>query len=266
MTRDRQDSTRQDDWAARLSPSFGSRSTGAAGFAQLRRAAIFAKRKVAYRITLLLLRHWDRAHNVDTGGWLRLDPVPGVAFKGGYDVVSTPPSVFRFVARFFPASRGNSTYIDVGSGKGRTVLLASELGFKAAIGVDLAGFACEVARRNLVSFRSATRPRSPCEIINADATQYDLPAGDLVLFFNNPFGADVWPAMAEKIGAACSAQRRITIALIGSFPDTIRVGASLIEQASPLRIKARGMMPRSLDAYARFHYIVLEDPCRDEAG
>lgn len=259
MTGRTQQSARQDDWAKRLSPSIGG-SRGGTGVARILQAAVFAKRKAAYRITLLLLERWDRAHRVDTGGWLRLDanPAAGMEFKGGYDVVSTPPSVFRFVSRFFPCSRETCTYVDFGSGKGRTVLLASELGFKRSLGVDLADFACEVARRNVVSYRSRAAQRSACEIVNADATSYEIPAGDVVLFFNNPFGPDVWPAMAGRIGAACDARRSITVVLIGSFPDTIRAAARLIEEASPLRTRAQGVMPRFLDAYARFHYIVLD--------
>ncbi|MBS0243428.1 MAG: class I SAM-dependent methyltransferase [Proteobacteria bacterium] len=250
----------KDDWASQLLPRLDPSSTDPALRQRLYGVARYAKRAAAYWVTSALLRRWDRYHRVDTGGWFRFDGADTAAThaKRGYDVVSTPPSIFKFMARYFPPTLATYTYVDIGSGKGRTVLLASEMGFKRAVGVDLSEFACDIARKNLLTYRSSACPRSALEIVNADATHYALPDGDLLLFFNNPFGVDVWADMVRNVAAAPCQDRKITIVLIGSFPDAIKIAAERLESMAGFRIRAKGMTPRFWDSYARFHFFVLD--------
>jgi len=74
---------------------------------------------------------------------------------------------------------------------GRAVLLASELGFKAVMGVELHPALVRIARRNVRLWRAAGRERGPMRVVAADAVEYELPEGPVLVFLFNPFGAPV---------------------------------------------------------------------------
>jgi len=106
------------------------------------------------------------------------------------------PSVFHaFIKRWQtgnPDARiAETTFVDLGAGMGRAVLLASTLAFKAAIGVELHPVLAATARKNARVWRSAGRELAPIQIVEGDATEFALPAGALLVFLFNPFGAPV---------------------------------------------------------------------------
>jgi SAM-dependent methyltransferase len=106
------------------------------------------------------------------------------------------PSVFRTLIRRWQRSRPGAateetTFVDLGSGMGRAVLLASELGFKSVIGVELHSKLATIARKNVRLWRAAGRERSPMRVVEGDAVEYQLPAGPVLVFLFNPFGAAV---------------------------------------------------------------------------
>ncbi len=224
-------------------------------------AARTLKRRLADRVAEHLTHKWDQQHGVDTGGRVAINAsrvaVVGDHAGSGYDIVSTPPSVFAYLSRYFPAQRNDYSYMDMGCGKGRTVMLASELGFKACIGVDFASFACDVARENLTRYKSPAPERSPCAIFNDCATKCAFPDGNLLLFFNNPFAIDLWPEVARRVTEAADQKRAVTIILLGSFPDTIRAAADIFTRSHAITKRAEGLTPRFWDSYAPFHFIVL---------
>jgi SAM-dependent methyltransferase len=106
------------------------------------------------------------------------------------------PSVFRaLIARWRRskpvATMRETTFVDIGAGMGRAVLLASELRFKAVEGVELHPTLAGIARRNVSFWRASGRERAPARIVEADAVEFALPAGPVLVFMFNPFGAAV---------------------------------------------------------------------------
>ena len=80
----------------------------------------------------------------------------------------------------------------MGAGMGRAVLsLASEMGFKEVVGVELHPTLVGIARRNVAIWRKAGRERGPMRIVEGDAAEFELPEGPVVVFLFNPFGAAV---------------------------------------------------------------------------
>lgn len=107
------------------------------------------------------------------------------------------PSVFRSLVRRWQrsgpaAAMEQTTFVDLGAGMGRAVLLASELAFKAVVGVELHPTLAGIARKNVRTWRAAGRERSPIRIVEGDAVEFGLPAGPVVVFLFNPFGAAVF--------------------------------------------------------------------------
>ncbi len=83
------------------------------------------------------------------------------------------------------------SFIDLGAGMGRAMLVASEYRFRAVIGVELHPTLARIARRNLALWRAAERAKAPTRMHCADALDFKLPAGPCVMFLFNPFEAPV---------------------------------------------------------------------------
>jgi SAM-dependent methyltransferase len=83
------------------------------------------------------------------------------------------------------------TFIDLGAGMGRALLLAAEYPFRAVIGVELHPTLARIARRNMTVWRKSGNARTPMRVVREDATAFAPPAGPCVAFLFNPFGAPV---------------------------------------------------------------------------
>jgi len=112
------------------------------------------------------------------------------------------PSVFQALLRRWQRSRPAApieqfTFIDFGAGMGRAVLLASQMPFRQAVGVELNPTLVRVARKNASAWRSASRALAPMKMICGDAVEFSLPAGPCLAFLFNPFGAPVMRRLLE---------------------------------------------------------------------
>jgi hypothetical protein len=78
-------------------------------------------------------------------------------------------------------------FIDLGSGKGRTLLMASDYPFRRIVGVELLLALHQAAKENLNMYRSELQKCFVLESICGDATEFSFPAEPMVLFLFNPF-------------------------------------------------------------------------------
>jgi SAM-dependent methyltransferase len=90
-----------------------------------------------------------------------------------------------------PAAVDEYTFIDLGAGMGRALLLAAEYPFRAVVGVELNPTLARIARKNLALWRRTERARTQMRMICGDAADFSLPAGPCVAFLFNPFGSPV---------------------------------------------------------------------------
>jgi SAM-dependent methyltransferase len=141
---------------------------------------------------------FDAANGVRTSGL-----IAGRHLKSGHrhDRYATAyygvaPSVFKALVRrwrrMVPAGRlEETTFIDVGAGMGRALLLAAELPFRRVVGVELNPTLLRIARKNMTAWHRAGRVRAPVRLVAGDAVEFAFPAGPCVAFLFNPFGAAV---------------------------------------------------------------------------
>jgi SAM-dependent methyltransferase len=145
------------------------------------------------RINLALFRItdalYDSLHKVDTGGVIDLPEMEGK----GKNYVGTPPRAWKLMLNHLPIDPSLFTYIDFGCGKGRTLLLASKMGFKRIIGVDISQQLLNVARQNM------ERKNVDGELVCGDVREFDFPNEPLVTFMYNPFFPDVMLRLAENL-------------------------------------------------------------------
>ena len=151
---------------------------------------------------------FDVEHGTDTGGLIigadLASGHPSDRFIEGYAAV--PPSRFRnILARWHASGALNRlaeiTFVDLGCGKGRAVLLASELGFREAVGVELNPALAVTAQANADLWIAAGKARCPIRIERGDAAEFVWPAGPCVAFLFNPFSAALMRRLVDRMAA-----------------------------------------------------------------
>jgi SAM-dependent methyltransferase len=149
---------------------------------------------------------FDVEHGTDTGGLIPGSEL-GVGhrhdlFIAGY--AGVPPSGFRAaISRWQSLGLRHGiedyTFVDLGCGKGRAVLLASELGFREAVGVELNVGLVETAKANVRIWTAAGKARSPIRIECKDATEVEWQSGPCLVYLYNPFAEPVMRAVVEAM-------------------------------------------------------------------
>jgi SAM-dependent methyltransferase len=136
---------------------------------------------------------WDYRVNTTSGavGWRdRLlgmfhsayQPTEPIAFHEMLDAVQHAPNSDQTTVNF-----RDFTFIDLGCGKGRTLLIASDYPFRRIVGVELLPTLHAIALENLRQYKSESQKCFAMEAICADATAFPLPEGPLVIYLFNPF-------------------------------------------------------------------------------
>jgi SAM-dependent methyltransferase len=77
-------------------------------------------------------------------------------------------------------------FIDLGSGKGRTLLMASDYPFRRIVGVELLPALHQIAQENLSKYHSEKQKCFALESVCADALQFAFPAEPTVLYLFHP--------------------------------------------------------------------------------
>jgi hypothetical protein len=81
------------------------------------------------------------------------------------------------------------TFVDIGSGKGRTLLLAAEYPFKRIVGVELIAELHRAAEENIAAWRTQSPARVASfsiESLRMDACEFVFPETPLVVYLFNP--------------------------------------------------------------------------------
>jgi SAM-dependent methyltransferase len=126
---------------------------------------------------------WD--HRVDTtSAALRWKDRLAGLFLSPYQ--PTEPSLFHEMMQSLGIDFSNFTFIDLGSGKGRTLLMAAEYPFRQVIGIELLPSLHAIARENISKHQ---REASKCAVVQSicqDARHFVFPPEPIVLYLFNP--------------------------------------------------------------------------------
>jgi predicted RNA methylase len=131
---------------------------------------------------------FDRYHGTDTSGELALweTRVSSPSARFGVRYQASPEDELVRAVNGLKIDAKCFTFIDLGSGKGRTLLVAARLGFRHVIGVEISEELAAIAKSNLAKLNVTN-----ALVIHADAADYTLPTGGLVVYLYNPFTAPV---------------------------------------------------------------------------
>jgi len=104
----------------------------------------------------------------------------------GRQYMPTDPELFRPVMSELGVPYEQFTFIDLGSGKGRALLLASEFPYRRIIGVELLPELHAIARENIRTFQEGSQ-LGRIDLWCGDARQFRFPPEPLVVFLFDPF-------------------------------------------------------------------------------
>jgi SAM-dependent methyltransferase len=157
----------------------------------------------------------DRALNVDTRGIVELEELDLPDFeREGYE-----GSGWLDLRRMLrPGEVGpEDVFLDLGSGKGRVVLLAARHPFARVIGVEISEELTAISRRNLAQGRHRRRCRN-VELVTADALDYPIPDDVTVVYLYNAFRGATFDAVVANLIASVDRRPR-TVRLIYLNPQ-----------------------------------------------
>ena len=125
----------------------------------------------------------------------------------------TEPGLFREMHDSLGLDFAQFTFVDIGSGKGRTLLLASEYPFRRVIGVELLPELNEIARENISNFKSEKRQCSALESICGDAREFVFPNEPLLVYLFNPLTESGLTQVARNLEQSVRAHPRPVLVL-----------------------------------------------------
>jgi len=154
--------------------------------------------KVAFNLMADLPFDWK--HGTDTMKWVNVNSFETKSLNKSRAVRYQPTKVrplAKLLARLRLPTAGS--FVDLGCGKGRVLLIASQLGYRRVVGVEFCARLCRQARENINRFRARHPHCSPIDVIESDVALYKFTGDESVLFMYNPFDKVVMKQMMDNI-------------------------------------------------------------------
>jgi SAM-dependent methyltransferase len=140
--------------------------------------------------TSILIRHLETS-------------APGAEYANHYEGAAIP--LVHRILRQLRTDLGRFTFIDLGSGKGRVLLVAAQYSFKSVIGVEFSKTLHDIAESNISKFVDQELTKIRPTSINMDAAEFDFSQfNDKVVFCNNPFAASLMLRVLDNLERSVS--------------------------------------------------------------
>jgi len=163
-------------------------------------------------------RVFDWKHRIETCGSITLDrlTIQGAnASHGIFYYPSHPKYLFEMFSGL-PIDHTKYRFLDLGSGKGRVLLIASEFPFLDVRGVEFAKELHDIAVRNIARYRSSTQKCCDVRAFFQDAIHCEFPEGSLVIYMFNPFRPPVLAQVLRNLQRSIEQHPRDVLLIYGS--------------------------------------------------
>lgn len=196
-----------------------------------------------------------------------VDSIPGVethkpvhlselAFTGAVGENAEPyqpidEAQFRSVMEALPIRIAEYGFVDLGSGKGRALLLAAQLGFKNVTGVEFSEELHQAATKNVLAARGKWPNAERIQLVCGDAAQFVPPNQPVVCYLYNPFGASVMRQVVEKWTRAMGAHS-FDVWFVYANPTQLETFELFPEISNSFNTKGTAVFQRSDKAAVRW--------------
>lgn len=205
-------------------------------------------------------RRWEDRFRVSAGHPVPLDSLTIVSDHRhfGVEYVPTPVRVFTDLIEAAEVKPSDYSFIDFGSGKGRLLARAAELGFRRVYGIEFARELHEATERNVAAFMAATGTRPAIEAIHGDAAAFRIPDGPCVLYLFNPFTAPVLEQILGNVrDSFLRSPRHIVVIYRNPTDHRLLARASFLR---PMRLRLRDRL-RGAVLHTEAVRFYETDPC-----
>lgn len=136
--------------------------------------------------------------------------------------------------------RRQSTFVDLGSGKGRVVLLAAMRRFRQVVGVELSPVLHQVAERNLEIMAASGDLGSSVKLMLQDAAAYEIPDGPIVIYMYHPFRAAIARKVIQRLQASVRTRPRAAAVLYCHPTLQTALDRNVFEDGGILQLEGQG--------------------------
>jgi SAM-dependent methyltransferase len=153
---------------------------------------------------------------------------------------TTPERFIRHLISQLGIDYREYDFVDIGCGKGRVLLIASNYPFRSISGVEVSPAVYVVAKNNLQIYKCVEQKCFTIQIHNQDARKFEPSIANTVFYFYEPFDAIVLAAVLTKIASTLRGQgKSIYIVCVWSNLATIltfieKLGFQVIRQQKML--------------------------------
>ncbi len=152
---------------------------------------------------------FDIKYGTDTCSWVQLDDLnlDNHQKKRAEMYQLTHALPLRKLFRKLKIPPGN-ILVDLGCGKGRVLLVASEFFFREARGIEFSSVLCKIATKNCSIYKDKKKTTTDFIISNLDVLEYKLNDDEDVFFMFNPFDAYVLTQVLQNITVSIQRRKR----------------------------------------------------------
>jgi len=203
-------------------------------FAQAESKTAWLEDRLAWKLFLLRLRRerrineaFDRKYGTDTAAEIPLESagVPADETARGNGLYRPFwESNFRAALAELRIDFTGYTFVDIGSGKGKLLLLASDYPFRRIIGVEYAPLLHETALNNVKIYRGEQQKCSDIRPILGDAISYTLPAGPVVCIIFNALDPATTILMLHRLDMQTGGERRPVFVVYANLRRVSEIG------------------------------------------
>lgn len=119
--------------------------------------------------------------------------------KSGCAYVPTPEALFRKMLQHVEVDFRDYIFVDIGAGKGLSILIASELPFKKIVGIEYSEVLAAIAEKNISKYTNQMQQCREIACLCCDATEFNFPDEPSILYLFNPFQGEVMDKLIDNI-------------------------------------------------------------------
>jgi len=146
------------------------------------------------------LEQFDARYGTNTGGiqfpW---NSTEGTMSSSVHAYQPIPAWLLRETLEAIPLRSGDFSFLDLGAGKGRALLVAAEFPFRAVTGVEISPELGRIAEQNIKRYSRSAHGCPRFAVHCADAAKYEFEPAPLVVFLHNPFGRQPMHAVIRHL-------------------------------------------------------------------
>jgi SAM-dependent methyltransferase len=212
-------------------------------------------------VALWLDERFDRKYKVNTAGSARLESLRIDSNNRDAGVVydPMPEKTFNGLLKSLPpVDLQEYVFLDFGSGKGRTLLIASSYNFRRIVGVEFAEELHHIALSNIASYKNDNQLCTDIQCVHIDAVLFDIPIEKAILYFFVPFSHGVLSQVLHNVKRSYLSHPRKLFILYATVPAVHPIPYSMFEDTGFLQKLPARTLPIDLARRWPLEYVVYE--------